>query len=227
MLQKTLLILMFLPLTIGIQAQNNNISVLVVRFAEENIDIDNSTRRFIENKDISEEVFISKIKKIQQKAIEDVITREDYEIKGIQEQVSLVPSEFANLEKQQSIDQISEDIDQPFLQKILGIFSHSNPDWYMSARFSTDKQDRISSTLQQQESKYALFLHKFEIKRSLCGEAQLITHYSLLNDESEIILGGQNIYYADMKNSMNKNIVDHLLEAGFVDTFGIVFDKIK
>ncbi|MGM0612950.1 MAG: hypothetical protein ACQESM_05540 [Bacteroidota bacterium] len=227
MLQKTLLILMFLPLTIGMQAQNNNISVLVVRFAEENIDIDNSTRRFIENKDISEEVFISKIKKIQQKAIEDVIIREDYEIKGIQEQVSLVPSEFANLEKQQSIDQISEDIDQPFLQKILGIFSHSNPDWYMSARFSTDKQDRISSTLQQQESKYALFLHKFEIKRSLCGEAQLITHYSLLNDESEIILGGQNIYYADMKNSMNKNIVDHLLEAGFVDTFGIVFDKIK
>lgn len=227
MLQKTLLILMFLPLTIGMQAQNNNISVLVVRFAEENIDIDNSTRRFIENKDISEEVFISKIKKIQQKAIEDVITREDYEIKGIQEQVSLVPSEFANLEKQQSIDQISEDIDQPFLQKILGVFSHSNPDWYMSARFSTDKQDRISSTLQQQESKYALFLHKFEIKRSLCGEAQLITHYSLLNDESEIILGGQNIYYADMKNSMNKNIVDHLLEAGFVDTFGIVFDKIK
>ncbi|MCF8217400.1 MAG: hypothetical protein K9I29_03720 [Bacteroidales bacterium] len=226
MLHKTLLILMLLPFALGMQAQDNN-SMLVVRFAEENIEIDNSTRRFIDNKDISEEVFFSKIKKIQQKAIEDVIAREGYEIKGIKQQVSLLPSEFANLEKQQSIDKLSEDINRSFFQKILNVFNPGNPDWYMSSRFSSDKKDRISTTLQQQDSKYALFLHKFEVKRSLCGEAQLITHFSLLNDESEIVLGGQNIYYADMKNSMNKNVLNHLLETAFIDTFAIIFDKLK
>ena len=217
---------MFLPFTIGMQAQDNN-SMLVVRFADENIEIDNSTSRFLDNKGISTEAFISKIKQIQQKAIEDVMAREDYEIKGMQEQVSLVPSEFADIEKMQGIDKISEEIDQSFFQKLLGVFSPSNPDWYMSARFSADKRDRISTTLQQQEIEYALFLHKYEIKRSLCGEAELITHYSVLNDAGEILLGGQNIYYADMKNSMKKSVVDHLLEAGFVDTFGIILDKLK
>ncbi|MFW6019261.1 MAG: hypothetical protein ACOCPM_01645 [Bacteroidales bacterium] len=226
MLHKILLILMFLPFTIGMQAQNNN-SLLVVRFADENIEIDNTTRRYLDNKGISSEAFVPEIKKIQEKALEDVMTREEYEIKGIQEQVSLVPSEFANLEKKQSINKLSEDLDQPFVQRLLGVFSPGNPDWYMSASFSTDKRDRISTTLQQQGMEYVLFLHKFEIKRSLCGEAELITHYSVLNNEGDVLLGGQNIYSADMKNSMKKSVVGHILEAAFIDTFGIIFDELK
>lgn len=226
MLNKILLILMLLPLSIVIQGQDNN-SMLVVRFADENISIDNATERFIDNKDISKDAFVSKIKQAQLKVIEDVASRENYTIKGMNEQVLLIPSEFADLHKKQSIDKVSEDIDKPFLQKLLGIFSPSNPDSYMSARFSSDKKDRISTTMQQQETEYALFLHKYEIERSLCGKAQMKTHYSVLNDEGEVLLAGQNIYRTDMKNSMNKNILGHILESGFDDAFGIIFDKLK
>ena len=227
MLKKILCSALMIFFVINLKAQDQPKTVLLINFQKDNISWDNNMQSFIESRDISKESMYNRIMAASKIALKDVTKQNDFKINGIDDQISLLSSEFIELKKKQSIDKVSEKTDKNFLQKFVSVFQQSAPKHYMSAKFSEDKLERIKATLQQQNSRYAIILHKYEIQRAICGETQMITHFSVVNQKGEIILGAQQIYYVDIKGTMKTSILNHLIESGFIDTFGIIFDKIK
>lgn len=225
MLKRIILAIVVLAISAQAFAQNQN-AVLLISFQKQNISINGSMKNYAKEHGITEAALHNKIMASALKSFQDVTARNKFEVKGMDDQVSLLSSEFAELVKKDKIDKVSEEQKQNFWQRLLNIFRESQPRDYMSANFSADKIERIKTTLKQQNSKYAIILHKYEIVRKPCGAADMITHYSVVNDAGEIVLGAQQIYHVDIKNSMKKSILDHLIASSFADTFGIVFDKI-
>lgn len=227
MLKKILCSVLLISFFINVKAQEQSKTVLLINFPKDNISWNKNMQSFIENRDISKESMYNRIAAASRIALKDVTQQYNFNVKGLEDQISLLSSEFTDLVKKQSIDKVSEKKDKKLLQKLTAVFQRSAPKHYMSAKFSEDKLDRIKTTLEQQNSSYAIIVHKYDIQRAICGETQMITHFSVVNKEAEIILGAQQIYYVDIKGSMKTSILNHLIESGFADTFGIIFDKIK
>ncbi len=218
-------VLSVLVMTVSAQITNKNI--LFVGFQQENIIIDKSVEQYASSKGISAASVRNQINAAAINQFRQVAGKNKYEALGLDDQISLLSSEFSELTSRDRIDKMQEEEKSKTLPEMFfGLFDRNVPSSYMSAKFSEDKTARIKATLEQQESDYAVILHKYEIKRNIWGHASLSTHFSVVNKDGDIIFGAQHVYHVDMKKSMKKDIFSHLIRSGFMETYGIIFDKL-
>ncbi|MFO8055102.1 MAG: hypothetical protein R6U19_08095 [Bacteroidales bacterium] len=224
--KKIFLVALFISvLSLG-SARESTPKFLLIGLQPENITYNNNMGQFLDQKGLSETAIKNRIVAASQISFEELIQRKNYESRGIEDQASLLPSEFTELHKKERIDKLTKESERSFFNKLLDIFRKSQPKNYMAPTFSEDKKERIKTTLKQQECNYALVLHKYEIKKHFCGSAEMSTHYSIINTKGEVVLGEQQVFYVNITSSMQKGILQHLIQSSFTDTFEIIFNKL-
>ncbi|MFW6224085.1 MAG: hypothetical protein ACOC4R_00345 [Bacteroidota bacterium] len=218
-------ILSVLVMTVSAQIANKNI--LFVGFQQENIIIDKSVEQYAKSMGITTGSVQNQINAAAINQFRKIAGKNKYNALGLDDQVSLLSSEFSELTSRDRIDLMQEEEKGRTLPEIIfGLFDRNVPASYMSAKFSEDKTSRIKATLARQNSNYAVILHKYEIKRNIWGHASLATHFSVVNQEGKIVFGAQHVYHVDMKRTMKKEIFSHLIRSGFMETYSIIFDKL-
>lgn len=225
-LYRTLLLALFVSLSLSLMSQKDSQSILLISFQDENIHMNGNMESYLDDAGISDKQIKNRVMAAAQQTLQDVSERNGVQVTGLKSQVALLSSEFVKLKKKEAIDKTASDIEHNFFDKLLNIFRKTPPSHYMAAEFSTDKVKRITTSLEQQHSQYAIILHQYEMNRSICGAAEIIIHSSVVNQEGEIVLGAQQIYYTDISKSMKPALVPHIIESGFLDTYQIIFDKL-
>ncbi|MFO8087467.1 MAG: hypothetical protein R6T91_06635 [Bacteroidales bacterium] len=223
---RTLLLALSVFLSLSLMSQNDGQSVLLISLQKENIHANANMENYLSSVGISDKQIKNRVMAEAQQTLQEVSERNGVQLKSMKDQVALLSSEFVKLQKQDAIDKTPGDREHNFFDKLLNIFRKSPPSHYMSAEFSADKVNRITTNLEQQKSQYAIILHQYEMNRSICGAAELIVHFTVIDREGEIVLGAQQIYYIDISKSMKPALIPHIIESGFSDTYQIIFDKL-
>ncbi len=199
-------------------------SVLFLSFSEDNIEMNRFMDRFLDHRELSREEVDRRIMASAGQAFRETAQRNNIIARGIEDQVTLVAGEFAELKRTDKVNKLVTRDRPPFFRRILRIFDKRTPSKYMAPVFSSDKVARINSAMDNHNTRYTIVLHKLEFVRSPCGDAQMRTHYSVLDHQGNVVLGKQHIFYTTLKMNMNENLFYHFITTGFKDLFSVTFN---
>lgn len=221
------LVLFILALSFqGVPAASGS-SILFLSFPEENIEVNRFMDHFLEHRNLSYEDFSRRVMVSAAQSFREAAQRNNFTARGINDQVTLVASEFSDLKKTDKVNRLIVKDRPPFYRRLLRIFRQRTPSKYMAPVFSPDKTARIKSAMSSQESRYTIVFHKLEMIRTPCGGAQMRTHYSVLDHQGNVVLGKQHIFHTTLKMSMNSNVFYHLITTGFEDLFSVTFNMLS
>lgn len=228
MKKKILLVLVFFSFGFLLTAQEDKEKVMLVNFQKSNIHINNSMKNLANEKGLTKKTIKERSTEAASSAFGSIARKNNFEVLRMNDQVALSSAEFSELTEKERIDKLSEEEEEKsFLEWLKGIFISGPEDDYMAASFSSDKLDRIKTTLKQKNADYVMILHKYELNRKLFGDGEFIVHYTVLNHKGEILLGEQRAYKAELEKSMKKNIFPYMIQSSFLEVFGIAFDKLS